>query len=279
MAAAPPRPPLDFAKEELFDLMQRFLEYLAEMSERMPFVVNRQKIRSIATLAALSVAIYITWKILRASPTQQRRQNRRLSQVTTVSGARISSNSVVSQSPYHSSPAHLRPQGTVDKLFQSGKLTLEKIVRHRLNEGRKVTCQLLGVILEETTPEDLQEHATFRSSVRDVLVEIAKFCDVYLMERILDDASAERVLLALKDAGLFTAGVLNIDKVLFCGTENGRMSFVRQLEPDWHIDTNPEIVHQLSRFIKYQLHISSTRTERAALNVFSAPCLEQFFGV
>jgi hypothetical protein len=35
----------------------------------------------------------------------------------------------------------------------------------------------------------LQNHATIRPSVAEVLLEIAKFCDVYLMERILDDES------------------------------------------------------------------------------------------
>lgn len=35
-------------------------------------------------------------------------------------------------------------------------------------------------------------------------------------------------------------------QVLFCSTEIGRTSFVRQLEPDWHIDTNPEISTQLA---------------------------------
>ena len=35
-------------------------------------------------------------------------------------------------------------------------------------------------------------------------------------------------------------------QVLFCSTENGRSSFVRQLEPDWHIDSNPEIIFQLA---------------------------------
>lgn len=39
---------------------------------------------------------------------------------------------------------------------------------------------------------------------------------------------------------------VNCVQVLFCSTEIGRTSFVRQLEPDWHIDTNPEIVSQLA---------------------------------
>lgn len=35
-------------------------------------------------------------------------------------------------------------------------------------------------------------------------------------------------------------------QVLFCSTEIGRTSFVRQLEPDWHIDSNSEITSQLA---------------------------------
>jgi hypothetical protein len=35
----------------------------------------------------------------------------------------------------------------------------------------------------------LQNHATVRHSVVEVLLEIAKFCDIYLMERTLDDES------------------------------------------------------------------------------------------
>lgn len=35
-------------------------------------------------------------------------------------------------------------------------------------------------------------------------------------------------------------------QVLFCSKEVGRTSFVRQLEPDWHIDSNREISSQLA---------------------------------
>ncbi|KAF5746047.1 peroxisome biogenesis protein 22 isoform X1 [Tripterygium wilfordii] len=172
----------------------------------------------------------------------------------------------------------LRAQNAVDEFFQPVKPTLGQIVRQRLSEGRKVTCRLAGVILEESSPEELQKQATVRSSVLEVLLEITKFCDLYLMERVLDDDSERNVLLALENAGVFTSGGLIKDKVLFCSTEIGRTSFVRQLEPDWHIDTNPEIVTQLARFIKYQLHISPSRPERTASNVFSSTSLEQFFG-
>ncbi|KAK1320141.1 Peroxisome biogenesis protein 22 [Acorus calamus] len=151
------------------------------------------------------------------------------------------------------------------------------MVWKKLNGGRRVTCQLLGIILVENSPEELQKHATVRLSVVDILVEICRTCDLYLMERILDDESEERVLLALENAGLFANGGLMRDKVLFCSTENGRSSFVRQIEPDWHIDTNLEIVFQLSRFIRHQLHISPNPLDGITSNVFTSTSLDQYF--
>lgn len=80
----------------------------------------------------------------------------------------------------------------------------------------QMTCQLLGVILEEKSPEELQvyswlylnlfflknlvwvnwiytlflqKHATVRPSVVEILLEITKYCDLYLMETVLDDES------------------------------------------------------------------------------------------
>ncbi|MCO5582967.1 hypothetical protein L7F22_036872 [Adiantum nelumboides] len=57
-------------------------------------------------------------------------------------------------------------------------------------------------------------------------------------------------------------------QVLFCSTEAGRSSFVRQLEPDWHVDTSLETISQLARFIRHELHISPVGTSRAAPNDF-----------
>uniref|UniRef100_A0A2N9IY30 Peroxisome biogenesis protein 22 n=1 Tax=Fagus sylvatica TaxID=28930 RepID=A0A2N9IY30_FAGSY len=234
--------------------------------------------RSLGAFAGLAFALVFTWRLLRSPSQPQRRQPKR--QAATPSSSAVSAHSNATLVPHggSSSLEDSRAQNVVDEFFQPVKPTLGQIVRQKLSEGRKVTCRLLGVILEESSPEELQKQATVRSSVLEVLLEITKFCDLYLMERVLDDESEKKVLLALEDAGVFTSGGLVKDKVLFCSIENGRSSFVRQLEPDWHIDTNPEIVSQLARFIKYQLHISAIRPERTAPNVFSAPTLEQFFG-
>ncbi|KAF2542498.1 hypothetical protein F2Q68_00032066 [Brassica cretica] len=248
--------------------------------------------RSIGAIAGLAIAVIFTWRAIRTQPgePQRRRPKRRLQSAESSSAAAASIPPDVS-SPHEDNGM----QDVVDQFFHPGKPTLGQIVRQRLSEGRKptlgqivrqrlsegrkVTCRLLGVILEESSPEELQvKQATVRSSVMEVLLEITKCCDLYLMERVVDDESEVKVLQALETAGIFTSGGLVKDKVLFCSTEIGRTSFVRQLEPDWHIDTNPEISTQLARFIKFQLHVSAAKPERTVPNVFTSQSIEQFFG-
>ncbi|OIV99215.1 hypothetical protein TanjilG_06520 [Lupinus angustifolius] len=287
----------DSFKEELSQLIKRLTLKISNL-----FISLRNlDTQSIGAVAGLAVAIFFSWRLLRSPGGAQRRQRKRQSTTSASPGVSAQSNVSVAPSGVCSPSDDSRAQNVVDEFFQPVKPTLGQVVRQRLNEGRKVTCRLLGVILEESSPEELQvKGATVRSSVLEVLLEITKFCDLYLMERVLDDESEKRVLVALEDAGVFTSGGLVKDKkrvlvaledagvftsgglvkdkVLFCSTENGRSSFVRQLEPDWHIDSNPDVISQLARFIKYQLHVSPLRTEKTAANVLSAPSLEQFFG-
>ncbi|KAL3635497.1 peroxisome assembly protein 22 [Castilleja foliolosa] len=262
-------------KEEFMQLIKRAGAFL---TVKISNLLRHLDTRSYGAIAGLALAIVFTWRLLRAPRDPQRRQPK--SQAPSGSSSGISNRASVNDASSDVSN-HLEDSGTqnvIDEFFQPVKPTLSQIVRQRLCEGRKVTCRLLGVILEESSPEELQKQVTVRSSVLEVLLEITKFCDLYLMERVLDDESEKKVLMALEDAGVFTSGGLVKDKVLFCSTEIGRASFVRQLEPDWHIDSNPEIVTQLARFIKYQLHVSPSKIEQHAPNVFAATSLEQFLG-
>lgn len=264
------------SKDELLQLVKRIGAYLTfKMSNLFTIASQKLDLLSVGALAGLAIAIVFTWKLYPSAP--QRRQPKRQPARASSSGVNLQPATLESSSA-SASAEDLRAQDVVDDFFQPVKPTLAQIVRQKLCEGRKVTCRLLGVVLEETSPEELQLKVTVRSSVLEVLLEITKFCDLYLMERVLDDESEKRVILALEEAGIFTSGGLVKDKVLFCSTENGRTSFVRQLEPDWHIDSNIDIVAQLARFIKYQLYISPSRPERLASNVFNSTSLEHFFG-
>lgn len=263
----------DHSKDDVLQLIKKIGAFL---SLKISNLVYGMDSRSVGAVAGFAIAIVFTWRLLRSPNEPQRRQPKRQTAAPSISGAgnQLSSNLIASGVSSEDTSA----QNVIDEFFQPVKPTLGQIVRQRLSEGRKVTCRLLGVILEENNPEELQKQATVRSSVLEVLLEITKFCDLYLMENVLDDESEKKVLVALEDAGVFTSGGLIKDKVLFCSTETGRTSFVRQLEPDWHIDTNPEIIQQLARFIRYQLHISPVKPERTASNILSSPSLEQFFG-
>ncbi|KAL8131249.1 peroxisome biogenesis protein 22-like [Apium graveolens] len=263
----------DYSRENIVLQIRRFGDYLTrKLSNLFPVLDSR----SVGAIAGLAVAILFTWRLLRSPSVPQTRQPKRQNPAPGNSG--ISNPANPNQISSGVSSEVSSAQNVIDELFQPVKPTLGQIVRHRLSEGRKVTCRLLGVILEESTPEELQKQATVKSSVLEVLLEITKYCDLYLMERVLDDESEKKVLGALEDAGIFTSGGIIKDKVLFCSTETGRTSFVRQLEPDWHIDTNPEIISQLSRFIRHQLYIASVKPERPTGNILSSPSLEEFFG-
>ncbi|KNA07171.1 hypothetical protein SOVF_174360 [Spinacia oleracea] len=266
----------DNSKDDLLQLVKRISAFLTvKMANLFTITFQKLDLFSVGALAGLAVAIIFTWKIFPNAP--QRRQPKRQPARASSSGVNVQA-AAAESSGASASSEDLRAQDVIDDFFQPVKPTLAQIVRQKLCEGRKVTCRILGVVLEETSPEELQLKATVKSSVLEVLLEITKFCDLYLMERVLDDESEKRVLLALGEAGILASGGLIKDKVLFCSTEIGRTSFVRQLEPDWHIDSNSEITSQLARFIKYQLHISPSRPERLASNVFCSTSLEHFFG-
>lgn len=267
------------SKDELVQLIRRFGAYLTvKFSNIFSISLNNVNSRSLGAIAGFAVAVVFTWRLLRTPRGPQRRIQKRQAASPASLGLPPQTNTASTSSGVCSTSEDLRAQNVVDEFFQPVKPTLGQIVRQKLSEGRKVTCRLLGVILEESSPEELQKQATVRSSVLEVLLEITKFCDLYLMERVLDDESEKKILQALEYAGVFTSGGLIKEKVLFCSTENGRSSFVRQLEPDWHIDTNPEVISQLARFIKYQLHVTPIRPERTASNVFTSASVEQFFG-
>ncbi|KAK6134795.1 hypothetical protein DH2020_031465 [Rehmannia glutinosa] len=198
----------DNAKEDFLQLIKRAGAFL---TVKISNLLRHLDSRSFGAIAGLALAIVFTWRFLRTPRGPQRRQSKRQTPSGSSSGvSRASVNDVSSE--VSNPPEDSRTQNVVDEFFQPVKPTLSQIVRQRLSEGRKVTCRLLGVILEESSPEELQK----------------------------------KVLIALEDAGFFTSGGLVKDKVLFCSTENGRASFVRQLEPDWHIDSNPEIITQLA---------------------------------
>ncbi|KAG2569689.1 peroxisome biogenesis protein 22-like [Panicum virgatum] len=247
-------------EQDAVSLVRRVARALnRRVTDIVALLLNHKSAGSLGAVAGFAIAVVFAWRFLRPSQGRPRRPAPKRPPATPAG----TPDSVVSDAA--------EPAG------DSGKLVTRQIVAKRLSGCRKVTCQLLGVVFEEKTPEELQKHATVRPSVVELLLEISRHCDLYLMETVLDDKSEENALMALESAGLFRTGGLMKEKVLFCSTEVGRTSFVRQLEADFHIDTSLDIVSQLSRFIRCQLFISSMEGGQLAANIFNSPSLEQFF--
>ena len=68
-------------------------------------------------------------------------------------------------------------------------------------------------------------------------------------------------------------------RVLFCGTLEGKVSMVRQLEPDLHVDAAAATVDALQRFTPQLLHVrrEADRPAAPAQNVGSALSLAKAF--
>ncbi|XP_020599083.1 peroxisome biogenesis protein 22 [Phalaenopsis equestris] len=266
----------DRVADDAISLVRRLARNLnRKVSDVVVLLLNHKNAGSLGAIAGLAIAVVFTWKFLRTPPGRERRRSPKRSALPSENGSVSSGVAAVDEDT--STVPNLRDSDVIQENGSPNELRLGQIVRKRLGGCRKVTCQLLGVILEEKNPEELQKQATVRPSVVEVLREIAKCCDFYLMERVLDDESEERVLSALENNGLFGSGGLTRDKILFCSTENGRISFVRQIEADWHIDSNLDIISQLTRFIRCQLYISSDDDlGQIAPNVITSTSLEQY---
>ncbi|GFP83664.1 peroxisome biogenesis protein 22 [Phtheirospermum japonicum] len=128
-------------------------------------------------IAGLALAIVFTWRLLRARRGPQRRQFKR--QALSGSSSSVSNRASVNNASSEVSN-HLEESGTqnvIDEFFQP-----------------------------------IKKQAMVRSSVPEVHLEIAKVIDLYLMERVLDDESEKKILMALEDARVFTSAGLVKDK-------------------------------------------------------------------
>lgn len=159
---------------------------------------------------------------------------------------------------------------------------LGRAVRARLGGVRKVTVSALGCLTEEWASTDLQEGATLRPAAVEVLRELAACSDTYVLTQVQDDVGQAVVLGALEAAGLVgcAPGQVLPHHILFCSTLDGKVSVVRQIEPELHIDGSGKTIDDLKRFMPQLLHITQPGSGTAgagATNVRSSPSLAAYF--
>lgn len=271
--------------EELVQLLRGISTTLTlKLSHLLGFILRYKNASSVGAAAGLAIALLCTWKCWRVPgkrPSSRIEKRDGGGASTSQAPGSMEAGAEGSSTAVARSITQATQRGATEaNAASSGELTVAQVVRRQMNGGRKMTCQLVGVVLEEGSPEELQKHAVVRPAVVEVLLEIARTCDLYLVAKVLDDASEGAVLAALESVGAFSEAGLNRNKVLFCSTDTGRSSFVRQLEPDWHVDTLREINAGLAPFVRHQLHVThrgASPTSPIASNVFIVESLEQYF--
>ncbi|KAJ7539247.1 hypothetical protein O6H91_11G082800 [Diphasiastrum complanatum] len=265
--------------DELVQLIKGFSATLAiKLSHLIAFVDNHKNASSFGAVAGLAIALLCTWQYLKLQDHRRKRVPKpesSSSSSTAVEGDATATSTAVAKGitqPIHRGGLSQEPSA-------STQVPVAQLVRRQLLGGRKMTCELLGVVLQESTAEELQKHVVVRPSVVEVLLELTRVCDTYLFAKVLDDESEAAVLAALDAVGAFTLGALNRNKVLFYSIETGGASFVRQLEPDWHVDSSLERVEQLARFIPHLLHVAPFGASTFSGNVITTESLEDYFAV
>ncbi len=158
-----------------------------------------------------------------------------------------------------------------------------RAVSAQLSGIKRVTVSVPGIIFEEALPSQLQEAATVRPEAVEVLQEMSRISDVYLIAQVDDDVGQAVVTGALESAGLLGSGPgqVKAHHVLCCSTLEGKVPIVRQLEPDLHMDAHTASVEELKRFLPQLLLVreGSGSQPAGAANVAIAASLGAFFGL
>lgn len=136
--------------------------------------------------------------------------------------------------------------------------------------------------LKLASAETAASHSPPRLSVIQsalpALCELARCSDLYLVTQVSSDAGEEAVRRALSDAGIIDSG-LNPHKILFCETEMGRGSIVRQLEPAMHVDTSTAVSDALRPFVPSVLLVQTPQNSVNPCSVPTTQSIAAFFEV
>eukprot|EP00199_Chlamydomonas_sp_CCMP681_P005932 CAMPEP_0119108388 /NCGR_PEP_ID=MMETSP1180-20130426/14104_1 /TAXON_ID=3052 ORGANISM="Chlamydomonas cf sp, Strain CCMP681" /NCGR_SAMPLE_ID=MMETSP1180 /ASSEMBLY_ACC=CAM_ASM_000741 /LENGTH=260 /DNA_ID=CAMNT_0007093995 /DNA_START=8 /DNA_END=790 /DNA_ORIENTATION=+ len=167
---------------------------------------------------------------------------------------------------------------------QAGTTPLARSVRSRLSGVRKVTISVAGVLFEEQHAHQLSVGATVLPEVVPIMLEFAQVVDCYLLAHVVDDVGQAAVTGALEASGLIGSGLGQIPahKLLLCSTQVGKVSMVRQLEPELHIDAESSTIHELKRFMPQLVHIvcpGQTLSASGAPNVGQATGFAAWLGL
>ena len=72
---------------------------------------------------------------------------------------------------------------------------------------------------------------------------------MFLITQVTADGSEDHIAAKAAIQPLIDLGCAKEHRVMFCSTSEGKKSLVRQLSAELHIDTDPELISSLQRFM------------------------------
>uniref|UniRef100_A0A7S0VXT3 Peroxisome biogenesis protein 22 n=1 Tax=Polytomella parva TaxID=51329 RepID=A0A7S0VXT3_9CHLO len=121
----------------------------------------------------------------------------------------------------------------------------------QLNGVKKIVLVVQGTVLVERTAEEVEISTTIVPEAQELVKELSKYVEIYLVAHVLGDIGQAFVSTAIEAAGILgnKPGQIKPHRLLFCQKLEGKISFSRQIEPDIHIDGHPSTVKELKRFL------------------------------
>lgn len=126
-------------------------------------------------------------------------------------------------------------------------------LRSHLPGIKTVTISAPGVLLEEWDPEKFEEGAIVKPDAAEIVKELASGMHVYILAHVGSDVGEAVIRAALETSNILGPGIRQLPphRLIFCEKLKGKVSLVRQIEPQLHIDGSSETLEELQRFIPH----------------------------
>lgn len=97
--------------------------------------------------------------------------------------------------------------------------------------------------------EKTENGVVVRQELHESLKRLTTLFEVYIIVQVEDDKGEENVRQALQP--FIASNALDERKVVFCETEIGKVSVVREIESELHVDESLVVIRELSRFVPF----------------------------
>ena len=85
---------------------------------------------------------------------------------------------------------------------------------------------------------------------------------MFLITQVSADGAEDHLAAKAAIQPLIESGCVKEHRVMYCSTSEGKKSLVRQLSAELHIETDPELVSSLQRFMN-KFHLIKTQESKA----------------